>query len=97
MSYAVLYYPVGGASYQSKVCVYILGPDNFEKSSCALINDYYDETLKKPYKWDTRMGKGMVGFIRNVYIWKTYKSLTHMYYTPRKNYPFKDKCSPFLD
>jgi hypothetical protein len=72
-----------------------LGPEDYEKSGCALINDYYDETWERPYAWDTKIGKGYIGFIRNVYIWGTYKSLSHLYYTPRRIYPYKDQCSPF--
>eukprot|EP00347_Sterkiella_histriomuscorum_P009708 403340186 len=92
-----LYYPTDLEYFQSKICAYIWGPNDSQQSSCAVINDYYDETLKRPYKWDTRVGQGLVGFIRNIYFWKTYKPLTHLYYTPRRNYPYKDKCSPFAN
>ncbi|CDW83830.1 UNKNOWN [Stylonychia lemnae] len=95
VSFATLYYPVDKESFQSKICMYLWGPYNYEKSGCGVINDYYDEVTEKPYFFDTRIGQGFTGFIRNAYIWKTYKSLTHMYYTPRRNYPLKNKCSPF--
>ena len=99
VSFAKLYYPstLDEGYYYSKSCVYIWGPNNFEKSGCALINDYYDETWKRPNAWETRMGNGLKGFIRNVYIWNFYKALSTMYYTPRRNYPFKDKCSAFTN
>lgn len=41
------------------------------------------------------MGLGLVGFIKTVYFWDFYKSLSSLYYTPGRLYPFKDMCDPF--
>ena len=82
-------------TFYSKTCAYIWGPNEFERSGCAVIDDYWDETWYAPYYWDTRMGDGLIGFIKTVYIWDFYKAMTNLHYTPRRNYPYKNQCSPF--
>ena len=95
-----LYYPsnLDESLYISKMCAYMWGPQSYEKSSCgSLRGHYYSETWQNPKSWETRIGDGLVGFIKAVYIWDFYKSLTNMYYTPRRNSEYRrlDRCSPF--
>lgn len=48
----------------------------WEVSGSAIINDRYDEVTNFPYWYDTRMGNGLIGFIKSVYIWKWAKAYT---------------------
>ena len=61
------------------------------------MSDYYTETWNFPYQWDTKVGRGLKGYIKSIYIWSTYKALTNLYYTPRRNtdYRLLDRCSAF--
>lgn len=100
ISFMALYYPTNKdeSLYQSKMCAYMWGPQSYEKSSCGiLLGHYYSETWQNPKSWETRIGGGLVGFIKAVYLWNFYKSLTNMYYTPRRNSEYRrvDRCSPY--
>jgi hypothetical protein len=84
--------------YYTKVCAYIWGPESYESSGCGTMKGHaYSETWIKPYEWETRMGDGLVGYIKTVYIWNVYKALTNLYYTPRRNSEYRrlDRCNPY--
>ena len=84
--------------YVSKVCAYLWGPESYEVQGCGtMFGHAYTETWRNPAQWDTRLGLGLRGYIKTLYIWGLYKSLTHMYFTPRRNDEYRrlDRCTPF--
>jgi hypothetical protein len=82
--------------HRSKTCAYIQSPTN-DKSKCANFNGYVDETISSRGYYDTKIGLGLLGFIKTVYFWDFAKTLNTLSYSPRKNFPLKDRCSPFKD
>lgn len=98
-----MYYPRSSSDYRnytkyiSKSCGYIVGPKGYEISACGILNDFYDESLSPRGAYETKMGKGFIGFIKTVYFWDFAKTINTLSYIPRRNLPIKDMCTPFLN
>lgn len=84
-----------GLKYESKVLVYMNGPGGYERYQSVIFDDYYDETKSYPYKFDTKFGTGLVGFIRSAYIWTYAKAFNNLYMTGKRNHRHLDQCLTF--
>jgi len=97
VSVSTILYNTHDAEYRIKICAYIYGPDDKQSYGCAIADTAYYEKWYYPFYWNTIVGKDYIGFIRSVYMWSFAKSLTNLYYSPLKNFPLKDSCSPYTD